>query len=38
MDDTIRESLVDGEKSIDIKRIIDIKASSEKGLYDICWH
>ena len=37
MDDTIRESLVDGEKSSDIKRIIDIMASSEEGLNDICW-
>ena len=37
MDDTIRESLVDGEKSSEIKRIIDIMASSEEGLNDICW-
>ena len=37
IDDTIRESLMYGETDSDIKRIIDIMASSEEGLNDICW-
>ena len=37
IDDTIRFSLMQGEIDSDIKRIIDINASSEEGLNDICW-